>query len=266
MRHCYVLRVFTSGAAGGNHLGVITDMTGLDDVTMQRIAADLAFSETVFIDWMERTIPYARIFTPTSELPFAGHPLVGASWVLGVAGPGGIDTIECGIGPVRFEIGEADTVWLALSPESSVSVPDGGRDVADRCGIPDAIGTAVVALPKRYFMVEVEDVEAVAAVTPNHGAIESEDYLGVYVFAADGADTRARFFAPSVGVPEDPATGSAAVALAAYHRHHGRQAGATTIHQGIEMGHPSVVRLAWDGAAVRLGGTVARDDVRVLDD
>ena len=78
MRHCYVLRVFTRGGEGGNHLGVVTDTTGLADVTMQAIATALGFSETIFIDWRAVGDPRVRIFTPAAELAFAGHPLVGA--------------------------------------------------------------------------------------------------------------------------------------------------------------------------------------------
>lgn len=266
MRHCYVLRVFTTGAEGGNHLGVVTDVTGLDPATMQRIATDLGFSETVFLDWVDRGVPYARIFTPAAELPFAGHPLVGAAWVLGVQGPGTVDRIECGIGMVDFAVDAEGVVWLSLQAETEVTEQADGRDMADRCGIPDAIATALVALPKRYFMIEVEGAEAVTGASPNIAAIESEDFMGAYMFARDGETTRARFFAPAVGVAEDPATGSAAVALAAYLQHTGIEAGETTIHQGAEIGFPSVIRLAWDGTQVHIGGSVVRDEVRVLDD
>ena len=79
-----VLRVFTAGREGGNHLGVVNDLVDLDDAAMQQIATDLGFTETVFVDWPEGSIPFARIFTPAEELPFAGHPLVGAAWCLTV--------------------------------------------------------------------------------------------------------------------------------------------------------------------------------------
>jgi PhzF family phenazine biosynthesis protein len=81
LRQCYVLRVFTRGDEGGNHLGVIVDLTALDAPMMQTIAVDLAFSESVFID-ASGDVPHCRIFTPTAELAFAGHPLVGAAWLL----------------------------------------------------------------------------------------------------------------------------------------------------------------------------------------
>ena len=111
MRPCYVLRVFTAGGEGGNHLGVVVDVTGLDDGTMQEIAADLRFSETIFIDWNRGAVPAVRIFTPVAELPFAGHPLVGAAWVLGTMAPGAVDSLRCGIGEVRLGL-EGDAPWV----------------------------------------------------------------------------------------------------------------------------------------------------------
>ena len=79
-RPCHVLRVFTRGDEGGNHLGVVVDAIALSTDRMQAIATDLGFSETVFIDWTDTTDhPKVRIFTPADELPFAGHPLVGIS-------------------------------------------------------------------------------------------------------------------------------------------------------------------------------------------
>ena len=91
MRHCYVLRVFTRGDEGGNHLGVVTDVTGLDTETMQGIATELGFSETVFIDWQNEGVPFVRIFTPAAEMPFCGTP----------AGRGGLDAGCCRSGEHR---------------------------------------------------------------------------------------------------------------------------------------------------------------------
>ena len=91
-RHCYVLRVFTRGDEGGNHLGVVTDSTSLTTESMQAIAVDLGFSETIFLEWNEGEIPHVRIFTPGAEMAFAGHPLVGMAWTLKQLGPGHPDT------------------------------------------------------------------------------------------------------------------------------------------------------------------------------
>ena len=110
-RPVQILRVFTDGTQGGNHLGVVADTVKLDDERMQTIATELGFSETVFIDWQMGGVPHVRIFTPVSELPFAGHPLVGAAWLLLRAGPGGVDRVSCGAGEVKIA-SEGDRVWI----------------------------------------------------------------------------------------------------------------------------------------------------------
>ena len=144
MRHCYILRVFTRDGAGGNPLGVVTDVTGLDAGAMQAIAADLAFSETVFLDWTAPGVPRARIFTAVVEIPFAGHPLVGAGWVLGKMGPGTTRRVACGIGEVPFRV-EGDRVFIEVplprEVEPAPVPPVAGfprRDGPGWCGCPCA--------------------------------------------------------------------------------------------------------------------------------
>lgn len=255
MRHCYVLRVFTRDGAGGNHLGVVPDVTGLTRDGMQTIAADLGFSETVFLDWREGGNPNARIFTPTRELPFAGHPMVGAAWVLTRMGPGGPDCISCEVGDVSIE-NVGDATWI--EPPFGQAV---GTVSEDFGGWVTPIHAAEVAMPLPYRVLELASPEDVAAVTPT-GTEES-----VYVWSWEEADRRirSRFFTGAFGIVEDPATGSAAVAFAAAMVDRGMTAGDVVIHQGAEMGHPSEINLTWDGPQVRLGGRVARDEVRVLD-
>ena len=90
--------------------------------------------------------------------------------------------------------------------------------------------------------------------------------FGTYLYARVGDQVRARFFAPASGVDEDPATGSAAVALAAALAARGEVAGQVTIEQGEEMGHPSRIELVWDATTASIGGTVRHDEVRVLED
>ena len=118
-RHCYVLRVFTRGDEGGNHLGVVTDATSLTAESMQAIALELGYSETIFLEWEEGEIPRVRIFTPGAELPFAGHPLVGMAWMLGKLGPGGISTLRC----PAFEVAiRFDDVFVSPGEQSNASV------------------------------------------------------------------------------------------------------------------------------------------------
>lgn len=263
MRHCYVLRVFTRGAEGGNHLGVVTDLTGLPDRAMQGIATDLGFSETVFIDWRVEGPPTVRIFTPAAELPFAGHPLVGAAWVLGVIGPGTVDTMRCGVGAIPFRT-EGDRVWIdaPLVADVEAALPDPASDA----GLPVTGRAWWTRMPIPYLMVEAPSVEAVAGAQPDFGVLGSGPAAeALCLFARSDDRVRSRFFAPGLGVDEDPATGSAAAALAAVLAHEGEPEGRLTVHQGAEIGWPSEILLRWAGEVAALGGTVVRDEVRSLE-
>ena len=251
-----MLRVFTRDGSGGNPLGVVTDILGLDDVKMQQIATDLAFSETIFLSWFEGTMPKARIFTPTVEIPYAGHPLVGAAWLLINLGPIDPGSIECSIGPVRIR--QVDEVtWI-----------DGAGDQPVKTVLPNLgpgfvpIDMAEVLMPTPYLVVQVGTAEEVAAMTPSMVAGFGDVY--VWAWAEEGQSVRARFFAPDFGIVEDPATGSGAVALAARLRDLGRDHGSLAINQGEEIGHPSRINLVWDATGTSIGGTVARDEVRFL--
>lgn len=259
MRHCYVLRVFTADdGAGGNPLGVVPDTTGLTAEDMQQVAADLGFSETTFVSWGGREIPAVRIFTPTMELPFAGHPLVGTAFVLNVPGPG-VDRMSIAIGEV--------SMWMD-GPACWVQVPEQDPPVAEAdVGEAASMGIAAqrawrVRVPMEFFVAEVRNEDALVAADPDMAAVESVAD-GLYLFSSTGR-LRSRFFAPQMGVPEDPATGSAAVALAAVYRYLGDQAGTLTILQG-PPDYQSLLRVVWDGTVVQLGGGVALDEVRVLD-
>ena len=257
-RHCYVLRVFTQGDVGGNHLGVVTDVTGLDDAAMQSIATSLGFSETVFLDWRAGGVPHARIFTPGQELPFAGHPLVGAAWLLLRMGPGGPDRLACGIGEVGIRQ-EGELVWVDAPGDQPVEMlPE-----LDLGGWAEAEEAGVVSLPRRYLVARLASPEEVAAVSPQAVPTRWGEVL-VWAWEEPEQAVKARFFAPELAVPEDPATGSAAVALAAYLRRRGFPSGWLEVHQGAEMGSPSTIRLQWDDAGTSIGGTVRRDEVREL--
>lgn len=253
MRHCYVLRVFTRGDSGGNPLGVVTDVTGLDGEKMQRIAFDLGFSETVFIDWRTGGVPEAHIFTPTTELPFAGHPLVGAAWVLSVLGPGITDCIRCQVAPVRFRV-DGDAVWIAPPLDQPVRASTQALE-----GI-QPVDQVTVDMPLPYTVAQLETPGQVRSITgaPAEGAVY------VWAWEEPGVSVKARFFAGELGVVEDPATGSAAVALAAALTHAGVDEGDIEIHQGDEIDAPSSILLQWGPGRVGVGGTVRRDEVRVL--
>lgn len=255
-RHCYVLRVFTRGDAGGNHLGVVTDISGLSDQAMQQIASDLAFSETVFIIWRDLNLPKVRIFTPVKELPFAGHPLVGAAWVLSALGPIPPATIRYRTGDAAVtHTPEVTSVRVALDyPVEPVDV----TRAAARAGVKAAESAAVAGMPLPYLVVAVGDPEEVDSATPTEEGM-------LLVYARDGGSAYARFFAAEAGVVEDAATGSAAVALAAVLSAGGERSGDIQISQGDLMRSPSTIRLKWDEGWASIGGSVRREETLHLE-
>jgi predicted PhzF superfamily epimerase YddE/YHI9 len=242
-----VVRVFTRDEVGGNALGIHDGI--LDDGEMQAIASALGYSETVFLgDTADGATP-VRIFTPGSELPFAGHPLVGTAWHL--AGPGDTVALRCGIGLVtgrRADDGRASIDVTYLPPVDEVDRPAG------------VTGAWIARMPLRYEVHRLPDPDAVAGYEPP----DEPDHRLVWAPGdEDDADVvRARFFAFGVGVPEDPATGSAAVALAAVQRHIGRTDGCVTIHQGSEIGCPSRIDLSWTPDITVIEGSVVDDGTR----
>ncbi len=253
MRHCYVLRVFTREDAGGNHLGVVTDVSGLTDRVMAEVAADLGFSETVFVDWRDGGVPRTRIFTPAAELPFAGHPLVGAAWVLNMLGPGGVDAIDCTVGRCAITV-TGDRVAIT-APRAERTVRTCTLDLGGWVDPEDAV---TVSMPIDYHVIEAAGPEVVAGVQPPNLPGE------VYLWSRRGNTVKARFFAPEMGVVEDPATGSAAVALATVLAARGEMHGSVRIDQGDEIGAPSSIHLDWSPAGITIGGTVTRDETREL--
>ena len=266
-RSCTVVRVFTRADAGGNHLGVVEDISGLDGEAMQRIASELGFSETIFIDDGTAVAPTVRIFTPGAELPFAGHPLVGAAWVLTVAGSSPAGSLRCGIGEVHIRV-DGDLVWIdvpmagEVAPKDDARWDDGIAGLLAAAGIADTVSSARILLPYEYLIAELQSPAAVAALEPDMEVLAA--VFGTLVYARVGDRVRARFFAPDTGVPEDPATGSAAVALATALRSRGEHSGRLTIHQGEEIGHPSTIELTWAGDTAAIGGTVRFDETRML--
>jgi len=261
-RVCQIVRVFTRNGAGGNALGVVNDTIGIDGEGMQAIAAELGFSETVFVDWPAGDMPTARIFTPRLELPFAGHPLVGAAWTLLSMGPGGVDRLRCGIGEVRIGL-DGGGAWVAVPITATDADPVDHTGFASRGRLPPPMRGWTVRMPKDYTLLEYPDAATVAGLAPDE-AVMAERF-GTLAYARTGGSVRARFFAPAAGVPEDPATGSAAVALATALVAAGERSGTLSIDQGEEIGHPSRIELDWSAAEARIAGRCVRDEVRFLD-
>lgn len=264
MRPVHVLRVFTRGDDGGNHLGVVNDMTGLDTTGMQEIATELGFSETIYVDWMEGGTPAVRIFTPAMELPFAGHPLVGAAWTLSSIGPDSVSSMTCGVGEIRYRT-DGDVTWVDTPLVTDVVLAEDAASIALASGIPEPVRAWRAMMPIPYLVLDLGSAEAVAGADPDIPALSAADASMCYLVGADGDDLRVRFFAPDAGVPEDPATGSAASAWAAVRSFEGETEGSITIHQGAEIGHPSTILLDWAPGRASLGGSVRRDEVRVVE-
>jgi trans-2,3-dihydro-3-hydroxyanthranilate isomerase len=273
--------VFTDRRFGGNPLAVLTDARGLDDRTMQAIAREFNFSETTFVTPPADRSHTARvrIFTPGGELPFAGHPTVGTAFVLSSIGatPGASELVlEEGVGPVRVRIdrrgGQVDrcTLTTARLPERLASIGKRAR-LAAMLGLHAADVVApgeVWSCGVAFTVIPLGSVEAL-----ERARLDRERWLQllgehegqkVYPIArVDDSTWRVRMFAPSVGVAEDPATGSAAAALAGWLAAHEPATSRGTRHwrilQGKEVGRPSEIALEADliagtPSAVRVGG------------
>jgi len=255
-----VCDVFTDVPLAGNQLAVFTDARDLDELTMQALAKEMNFAESVFVlppsgDDADVRI---RIFTPARELPFAGHPTLGTAFVL--AGPLSkiVIRLETGAGVVPVEV-DRDGPRIVFG-RMEQPIPRWER-VADPSAIFAALGVDGSALPvERYDLgpghlyVELESAAAVAALAPNFGALARATSDGVNCFARDGERWKTRMFAPQHGVTEDAATGSAAGPLAVHLARHGRIAFGERIEirQGAEIGRPSTLYAVADGDGDRI--------------
>ena len=281
------LDVFTDRPFGGNPLAVFCDQAELPTERMQAIAREFNLSETVFIvpPRDARALRRLRIFMPAREMQFAGHPTIGAVHALVDAGIAGernefVLELEVGLVPIKVTRREGAPPFLQLTaarvPETRGTAPSRAalaamlgleeRDVLDdaqawSCGTP-------------FLFVPVRDRAALARAKPDSAAW-SEALSGAwtaeaFVFCRDpelpGSHLRARMFAPELGVFEDPATGSAAAALAGYLAAREPARSGThqwIVEQGFEMGRPSILHVEVDTAegkvsAVRVGGTAVK--------
>jgi trans-2,3-dihydro-3-hydroxyanthranilate isomerase len=244
-----VCDVFTDVPLAGNQLAVFTDARDLDELTMQALAKEMNFAETVFVlpPSSDAADVRIRIFTPALELPFAGHPTLGSAFVL--AGPLSkiVIRLETGAGIVPVELEREGPRIVFGVMEQPIPV---WRDVIEPEPILAAVGVTGSGLPiERYDLgpghlyIELGSAAEVAALEPDSGALARATEDGVNCFARDGARWKTRMFAPNHGVVEDAATGSAAGPLAAHLARHGRIAFGERIEisQGAEIGRPSTL-------------------------
>jgi trans-2,3-dihydro-3-hydroxyanthranilate isomerase len=281
MRYRFVTcDVFTDRRFGGNQLAVLPEAEGLSPAQMQSIAAEFNYSETTFVLPPTEPAHLARvwIFTPKAEIPFAGHPTVGTALALawlGHAPAEGEIVLEEGAGPVPVRItadGQggavaaefaapvapshgpatpAEPIAAALGLSTADLVTDGGLPCVASCGTP-------------FLVVELASRGALARARLDAAAGLPDGGNGVFLFIREAgdasADFRARMFAPKHGIPEDPATGSAAAAFAGFLGGRPELADGWRrwrIAQGLEMGRPSLI----EASAHRRGGRVV--EVRV---
>ena len=282
----YTCDVFAEERFGGNPLAVLPQADGLSERQMQQIAREFNFSESAFVFPSKAGhTRKVRLFTPTSEVPFAGHPNVGTAFVLASIGEFGeirsslTVTFEekAGLVPVSIHEAQGEISWCELAAPQQVSlgktIPSQLLASAVSLSADDIVTethrplVASVGLP--FSVVELRDrsaLERVRVDVSRFEALRAEGFpfaVHLYTHAADGFDLRARMFSPLGGVPEDPATGSANCALVGLLAHHCEQPSGSfswRIAQGVEMGRPStlmaraekkdgVVQTTWVGGA-----------------
>ncbi len=264
-----IVNVFTRGGAlTGNPLAVFEDGSALSDDTMQALARQMNLSETTFILPSDTATARVRIFTPSYEMPFAGHPTLGTAHVVrSLRNAGDALTLEMQAGVVPV-VAAGDRWTLSANPPRWREVTESGAELAAALGLSV---TDVVKRPlwvhtgKEQLIVPVSSAEAVRRARPQPAAfarLQSEDgHSMAYVFA-DGGDVDgtvvARFFFPSGGaILEDPATGSACANLGGWFCATRPGADVTrSVSQGDEVSRPSTLALSVTAGAVSVGGDV----------
>jgi PhzF family phenazine biosynthesis protein len=284
---------FTDEPLSGNAAGVVPDAADLTETQMQAVARELGASETAFVRPSDETLHRVRYFTPSQEVDLCGHATVAAFWLLAREGtvPAGTHEVATNVGTVEVEIereaeGDAGddvpTVWLTgREPTVDLVDLDYGR-VGEALGIDPAaledvgadLAPAVASTGLPWLCLPVNFLEQLGGATPRPALIDAlateHDAAGVYAFTFDTLDAdstlHARAFAPGIGVDEDPVTGTAAGACAAYLRRVGAYDDEAAYEDlRFEQGHfvdrPGFVRarLSADGVAVGGRATVALD-------
>ena len=291
-RRYAVLDVFTEAPLAGNPLAIVLDADALDDARMQAIAAEFNLSETVFVRPPANKLHGAaiRIFTPRRELPFAGHPTIGAAVCLAIEAAGENDgghemmlVLEEGIGPVRCGVAlkRADAGHAIFDLPR---LPEEGGPAASR----DAIAAALDVSPREigfenhqpsissagmpFVFVPLRDLAVIARAKANLPAwSEAFGDLGAYLYCREttsaGRHFHARMFGPTLGIAEDPATGVAVAAFADVVRRFDEPPGGShryVVEQGFEIGRPSLIALEIDMNDGRIEGARISGDAVVV--
>ncbi|MGJ8623578.1 MAG: PhzF family phenazine biosynthesis protein [Yoonia sp.] len=275
MTQFFVYDVFTASAFGGNQLAVIPDALALPEDKLQKIAREFNFSETIFLypPADPAHTARARIFTPTMEVPFAGHPTIGATVALHDQGHASPMVLELGVGPVACDYSDGMASFRITTPLDRFGDPAPSMVAAALSLATDSINTtthapvqAGVGLP--FVIAELQSIADLDACIPvtdqfREGAERYPTPLDFAIFAyvRDGSEIHVRMFAPLDNIPEDPATGSASAALAALLTDILGRDLALDIHQGEAMGRPSHIKATTqqgDPVTVTISGQAVR--------
>jgi trans-2,3-dihydro-3-hydroxyanthranilate isomerase len=277
----HVVDVFTTTPLEGNALAVFPDASALDDAWMQRIARELNLSETTFVLPAESSAEATRvrIFTPASELSFAGHPTIGTAYMLRRLGMVSREAqhfvLNENVGPVpiRVDAGEDPILWLTTPPIRKLAEFNRERCARTLSLTPDrlipGIPCEALSAGNPVVFVAVRDRAAVDAASVDTAALKellrgTKRPTCLFIFAPTSTGAYSRMFAPQLGVLEDPATGSATGPLALFMMKHGliaRDDGTRFVsEQGVKMGRRSELHVLINGErgsnGIEIGGNV----------
>jgi trans-2,3-dihydro-3-hydroxyanthranilate isomerase len=269
--------VFTDTPLQGNALAVFTDARDIPEEMLQKIARELNLSETTFIYPPEADGHVRmRIFTPANEVPFAGHPTLGTAFVLAAPLQLVEIKIETGNGtiPVQLERDGPRIVFGRMAqPLPTMAIFDGADELLASLGVESQLPVEIYDNGLPHVFVALASEAEVAALRPNFQELADFGPVGINCFAGAGLRWKTRVFVPAFGVPEDPATGSAAGPLALHLARHGRIAFGDEIEivQGVEIGRHSTLFARVQGSVdaverVEVGGSavvVARGEFRL---
>lgn len=267
-----VYDVFTDTPFGGNQLAVFPEAEKLPQDKLQKIAREFNFSETTFVyppDDPGHTAK-VRIFTPTMEVPFAGHPTIGTAVALHALGEPAEMVLELGVGPIAAAVKGNVARFTTSRPLKILAEPP--TELVAEC-LSLAIGDirlhrhapvqASLGLP--FVLAELSDREALSSAMPVTDAFRRGAMLypggldfAIFCYTRAGSRVDARMFAPLDNIPEDPATGSAAAALAAFLANHEGRDITLDIRQGEDMGRASRISAATGAGGVTIGGAAVQ--------
>lgn len=278
MTHYLVYDVFTDTAFGGNPLAIIPQADDLPESVLQQIAREFNFSETTFV-FAPRdagTDARVRIFTPSRELDFAGHPTIGTAVALNALGKAGeVMALELGVGPIQVVVDGSHARFVTQVPLSTQAAPEQAKLAAclslDESAIrTDRHAPIIAGLGTDFVLIEVTDAATVNAAAPDIDAFRQAatdpGRLAIFFYARSGPKIEARMFSPLGGILEDPATGSASAALAAYLGTLEGSSAKFDISQGVKMGRPSEISaevVMKDGQLVEVA--IAGQAVKVME-